>query len=423
MPPLGVLPSSKSSSSSSNARINVSTSSFAPLVDDSLRVGPHVTLNGTWDPLDVPGFPTLKIKQTCLEFSEHLEQEHYGTIYPPVQGGWTPDFNPREAYDYVYLIEGCNTYIEVEYGTWAAGEGSTLWHTGADDIDVFVWPPGVEHTHNNSLTGCCVCTGCNPEVGTFVAPVTGNYTIGLDYYSGVVPMGWRCYVFARSFFQGAIRDGRSVEYDTADIGYNGVFDVRVRRVTGTSLDSDSSWSSFTVSNVTFINFFPPNVTVLSPGETPSNIEGPGLVCINWTSSDPNLDETLQYTVEISNDLGRTWKVIAYTTHTSTVWDPEGAFYGLPPTPYEADGTRIPNFLVRVNVTDGRFLASDVSDNAWIINHLVAMCCPPYELFIVLIIGTIVIILIAIDVVVFLYRRTKIRKGTTKMYNGVWRGTS
>lgn len=396
-----------SSDNNSTVRVNISSSSNAPLVEGSVLYGPHVTLNGTWDPLDVPGFPTLKIKQTCLEFLTTVYQEHYGTITGPVQAGWHPDHNPREAYDYVYAKKDEPVTFTLEFGTWTAGEGSTLIHGPSDDLDIFVWAPGVEHTYANSLA---FGHGCNPEVGTFVAPVTGTYTIGIDYYSGVVPMGWWCSVYRYRALGGTLFDGRSAVEDTADMGFNGVFDVRLRLITGTSLDRDDMFSSHIIPNVEIINFFPPNVTVDKPGATPSSFEGPGLVTINWTGSDLNTDETLQYSVEISNDLGQTWKVIVYTTLTSTVWDSQSAFYGLPPTPFEADGiTRIPNFLVRVNVTDGRFHNSDVSDNAWILDKMPAIPCIPIEVRIFYFVGIVVFILVAIDVVVFLYRRTKPKK--------------
>ncbi|MFX1474349.1 MAG: PPC domain-containing protein [Promethearchaeota archaeon] len=392
--------------SNSTAKLNVSSSNNAPLTDGSVLYGPHVIINGTWNPLDIPGFPTIKIQQTCLDFIPTVHQEHYGTITGPVLAGWHPDHNPREGYDYVYLEEDDNVYVEVEFGTWSAGEGSTLIHGPSDDLDIFVWSPGVNHTYANSLG---YSHGGNPETVSFRAPVTGTYTIGLDYYSGVVPMGWRSYIFVYRVFRSALFDGRSAEYDTADIGFNGVFDVRLRLITGTTLDLDDSFSSRTIRNVEIINFFPPNVTVLKPGAGPNDMVGPGLVTINWTGSDLNTDEVLQYSVEISNDLGKTWKVIAYTTRTSTIWDPDSAFYGLPPTPYEADGTLIPNFLVRVNVTDGRFHNSDVSDNAWSLLPLPPLTRLPLESFVILVVGAVVFILIAIDAVVFLYRRTRPRK--------------
>lgn len=403
-------PPSSENSSNSTARINVSSSGFAPLVEDSILFGPHVTFNGTWDPLDVPGLPTLKIKQTCLEFLQTVWHENYGTITHPVLGGWNPDHNPREDYDYVYLFAGSNVYIEVEFGTWNAGEGSWLSHGVNDDIDLFVWPPGVEHTYNNSLVGSSTACCANPETGTFVAPVNGTYTIGLDYYSGVVPMGWRVYVYCYRALGGRHWEGRSAIEDSAEvIGFNGNFDVRLRLITGTSLDADDSFTSHVIPNVTIINFFPPNVTVLHPGANSDDIIGPSPVTISWNGSDPNTDEALQYTVEVSNDLGKTWKTIAYTTENSIVWDPTSAFYGLPPTPRESDGTIIPNFLVRVNVTDGQYNASDTSDHPWILQAYGEYPSPGIEPIFVIIIGMAVVLLVVIDISVFLNRRTRQKK--------------
>jgi hypothetical protein len=249
------------------------------------------------------------------------------------------------------------------------------------------------HTYANSLTGASTATGANPEVGTFVAPVSGNYTIGLDYYSGVVPMGWRVYVYAYQA-SGIVTDGLSSEMDTAATNTNAAYDVRARMITGTSLDADDTFSSYVVSNVTVINFHAPTITVDSPGATPGTIEGPGLVNINWTGNDVDAGETLGYSVEVSNDSGATWKVIVYgTTQESTVWDPTSAFYGLPATPYEADGSRTPNFLVRVNVTDGRYTASDTCDNAFILDGIQEVIPPPLELFVVIAVVIIVIIIL------------------------------
>jgi hypothetical protein len=379
----------------STAEIRATSHGDALVTEDSVwdGIGTHVTFEATWDPLSVPGFPAIEIQQTAIELLSTVNQEHYGTITGPVQGGWTPDVNPREGYDYVSLLAGQNVYVEIEFGTWTAGEGSTLTHGGADDIDVFVWAPGMAHTYANSLTGASTATGANPEVGTFVAPVSGNYTIGLDYYSGVVPMGWRVYVYAYQA-SGIVTDGLSSEMDTAATNTNAAYDVRARMITGTSLDADDTFSSYVVSNVTVINFHAPTITVDSPGATPGTIEGPGLVNINWTGNDVDAGETLGYSVEVSNDSGATWKVIVYgTTQESTVWDPTSAFYGLPATPYEADGSRTPNFLVRVNVTDGRYTASDTCDNAFILDGIQEVIPPPLELFVVIAVVIIVIIIL------------------------------
>ena len=372
----------------STAALNCSSQGDAAVTPHSTWNGPHVEFNASWDALSVPGFPTIEIRKTRVELLSTVEQEHYGTITGPVTGGWTPDLNPREAYDYVELLAGQLVYVEIEFGTWTTTEGSALIHDGADDVDVFIWAPGMAHTYGNSLTGPSTATGANPEIGEFVAPTSGEYTIGIDWYSGVVPMGWRVYVYAYQAI-GVTTDGLSSEVDTAITDTNAAYDIRTRLITGTSLDANTLFSTSTVPNVTVINFFAPEVTVLNPGATVGSTEGPGLVTINWTGSDDNLDETLGYSVEVSNDSGATWSVIVYgTTQTSAVWDPTSAFYGMPATV----GTT-PNFLVRVNVTDGRYIASDTCDNAFILLEEGFVPPQPLELFVVIIVIIIVIIIL------------------------------
>ncbi|MFX1474615.1 MAG: S8 family serine peptidase [Promethearchaeota archaeon] len=332
------------------AQVNASSHGNAAVTEDSVWIGPHVTLNASWEPLSVAGFPTLQIRQTIIELFDPLEQEHYGTITSGFVGGWNPDLNPLEAYDYVDLREGDEVYIELECGTWTAGEGSSLSHQSTDDIDILVWAPGVAHTYANSLTGAQSVSSANPEIGTFIAPVTGNYTIGLDWYSGAQPMGWRCYVHAISLTSTA-QGGLWAEIDTQDTGRNGQYDIRVQVITGTSLDEDPLFSTFFIPNVTVVNFFPPTVTVTSPNG------GEGFGCdpitITWTASDPNLEETLHFSVEVSNDSGTTWKeIVSSTTQQFAVWDPQHPTSGFPP------GI---SFYVRVNVTDDMFTSSDTSD--------------------------------------------------------------
>jgi hypothetical protein len=380
----------------STAEIRATSHADALVTDDSVwdsQTGTEdaVMFEATWTQLSVPGFPQLQIQQTAIELLSTVEQEHYGTLSGPVQGGWTPDVNPREDYDYVSLLAGQNVYIEIEFGAWSAGEGSALIHDPGDDFDVFVWAPGMAHTYANSLTGAQTATGANPEIGTFVAPVSGNYTIGLDYYSGNPTMGWRVYVYAYQA-SGVVTDGLSSELDTSATNTNAAYDVRARMITGTTLDADDAFSSYVVANVSVTNFHAPSVTVTAPGAAPGTAVGPGLVNINWTGSDVDAGETLGYSVEVSNDSGATWKVIVYgTTQESTVWDSESAFYGMPPTPGGEAGT--PNFLVRVNVTDGRYTDSDVCDNAFILLGPPVVFELPLELITVIAVAIIVIIIL------------------------------
>jgi hypothetical protein len=368
------------------------TTTMSPLVDDTILTGPAAMILTNWSDLVMPEFPSISIQSTTLELLSTVSHANYGTITGPVQAGWTPDLNPREAYDYVDLLAGQTVSVTIEFGTWSAGEGSTLIHGPTDDCDIFIWAPGVAHTYANSLTGAVTASGNNPEVGSFVAPLSGTYTIGIDYYSGVVPMGWTTDVYA---FQsaGITQTGTAGSLDTAFTGTNAAYDVRAAFSTGTSLDQDTSFTSVFLSNITCTNFFAPSIDSISPngGED----LGPGVISISWTASDPNtaagsslsLGETLGFSVEVSNDSGMTWKVITFgTTLLSTSWDPDSSYYGL-------TGTN--QMLVRVNCTDGMFISSRTSAAVFTVHNTERPIRPPYEMYVVIGVAVVVILILLI----------------------------
>ena len=371
------------------------TRTLAALTENSTWFGPHVEFQANWSPLVLPEFPTIEIRQTRIDLLAVTTDYDYGTITGPVIGGWNPDLNPREDYAYFDVLGGMTVQLSVEFGTWTAGEGSSLTHTAADDCDIFVWAPGVAHTYANSLTGATTASAANPEVGEFVAPVSGTYTVGIDYYSGVVPMGWISDVYAYAS-TGVIQDGDTCVMDTYITGTNGAYDVMASFITGTSLDSDPSFgSSRIVSNVTFTNFFAPTIDSLTPNGGESL--GPDPFTISWTASDPNVDvgdEVLGFSVEVSNDSGTTWKVITFgTTLTSIVWDPTSSYYGLAGTD---------QMLVRVNCTDGRYTASRTSAAVFTVITPTPVPRPPYEMYVV--IGVAVIVIVILLVTCLLKRR-------------------
>jgi hypothetical protein len=376
--------------------------------EDAILYGPHIIVNGTWDELNIPGFPTVKIRQTCLEFYQWNKYEFFGEINQsdPIQMGWHPDLNPREDYGFVNLSEGNRIWIALEFGLWVDGVGSSLIHRVEDDLDLFVWPPGVNHTWANSLTGKATPTCCrNPEEGWFIAPVTGNYTIGIDLYSGLIPMDWSLNIWESFIAYNETADGRSVIVDTANIGNNDPCDVCLRLITGTSLDKDNSFATYTVENVTFVNFFRPIVTVLSPNG--GEIEGPDPITIRWIGTDLNQDEVLHYSVEISNDSGSTWfLIVTDTTASEITWDPFGE-HSLP---------RGDQYLVRVNVTDGRWSASDTSNAVWSL-YLGPGGPPTFRLIeIILACSVIAIVALSIILVLFVHRyyvRRRVSKATSE----------
>ena len=145
-------------------------------------------------------------------------------------------------------------------------------------------------------------------------------------------------------------------------------------------------------NVTFTNFFEPEITSLDPngGET----EGPDPFTISWTATDENPDETLGFSVEVSNDAVLTWRVLTYgTTLNSIVWDPNNPYYGL-----EASE----EMLVRVNCTDGMFVVSRTSAAVFTVLPDTPTFVPAYEIYVV--IGVIVIVAVILVATCLLKRR-------------------
>jgi hypothetical protein len=301
--------------------------------------------------------------------------------------GWFND-NPNliEAWVYVDLLTGQEVNFQIEFGTWVGDPGGALVHQG--DIDVFVWAPEVPQTYGNSLTGPSTASGANPEIGTFIAPISGEYAIGIDYYSGDVPMAWTCTLAARQS-AGFTETGLTATVDTSFTHTNARYDVRALAITGTSLDFDATLTGISVPNVTITNFFPPTLALTAPnvGDV-FNWVNP--VTFSWTASDPNVatgEEVLGFSVEVSNDTGATWKTVIFgTTQTSATWEPSSPFYGLPPGD---------QFLVRVNCTDGMFTVSETMAGTFTVEYVQPPPAPPWELITIIVVVVIVIIILLV----------------------------
>jgi hypothetical protein len=360
------------------------------ITDDMVINGPHAEITATFGTLTIPGMPTVGVRQTAIDMLSGITYEDYGTVTADEAiPGWFSD-NPANIENIVYvdgILAGQECRFTVEFGTWVGdpGVGGTLTHQG--DFDIMVWAPGdTSFNYDYSLTGSSTASGANPEVGFFIAPATGTYTFGIDYYSGTLPIGW-IFKFSAASVDTYIADGLTYTFDTHAIGTNAVFDVRARAVTGTSLDFFAEYSAISASNVTITNFFPPTVDITYPvgGEdltwnVPFNI--------TWTGTDPNVpEETLQYTVEVSNDTGATWKVVVFGTILNQAsWDPTSSFYGFPPGD---------QFLVRVNCTDGRFIHSDTIGAVFTLTYVTPPPPPPWELITIAVVAIVVVVILLV----------------------------
>jgi subtilisin family serine protease len=368
--------------------VNVTDSTITnqEIVADGSYVGPHATLSANMDPYSVPGFPTVEVSSVDLQYRISDVQVFTGYF---VEDNCTTDSNyGGPPWDAEFVWEGI-----------AAGMALSLacmwWDTPdllTPDIDFFLYAP------NGQVFG-----NWEPfdtwEYIDIIAPVSGDYIVGVDYFDddSSSPYAWGgwdyLYFEAHCDAQAIIHNenpGLSVSVDTHDLGLNTAVDVVLKGITGTSLDEQTN-VEIAYPNVTFTNFFVPTLTLLNP--TAGDVRGPGPFAINWTASDTNLDETLSFQVEMSNNGGLNWSlIVAGTTEFSTVWDPTG-FYGML-------GTE--EMMFRVTVTDGMYSVTETSGLFTVEPPEAEPVPPPYETYVV--IAVIVIVIIILLATCFLKRR-------------------
>lgn len=304
----------------------------------SVIYGPHAMVSVSWNITPVEEFPDIMAYETQLSIMKGIYLRFEGSIDPAedtLEAGWYENVGRCEDYIYVWLRKGMKVYIEVG------------WIGPLTDIDVFCWPPGVEQTFDNSLLGEATATLNNPEKGTFVAPVTGNYTIGIDWYGGPASELPVPYYVIVSTLRGFTISGLGGEatIDTSIMGSNGTFLLNTTLLTGTNVEYKSNIT------VTAYNFFPPSVEIIYP--RPGDVVN-GTVLIQWRAEDPNVpDETLTFDLYVSFDGGTTWLPLAYQLQrTSYEWDTR---------PSSWRGIEFCNeTMIRVVVSDGKVEREDVS---------------------------------------------------------------
>ncbi|MFX1507842.1 MAG: Ig-like domain-containing protein, partial [Promethearchaeota archaeon] len=323
----------------------------AVVTSGSNWVGPHARFSGTFDSWSLPGFPSVSIRDTEIrvELVDSIRLE--GTMTAGIA-------EPNSDSDITYQPEWTQPWPDIE-----AGQRIVLDMTVPD-------PPGIpgDPPHDLELvlispSGVIVEESTNEgsvEHISYLATTSGTYIIGVDYWGvdeapyyfwgdwpGGVP-----FIITGSASLGVTSPrtpGLTATVDSHGLDKNGVFEVVFKGYTGTSLDW-LPFAEYRVVDVDITNFLPPSIEVTYPngGET----VGPDPVTITWTASDPNEEDSLLFTVEVSSDAGSTWERLIRNRREiySYEWDPTDN--GFEP------GSQ---YLVKVTVTDALFEVSDESD--------------------------------------------------------------
>jgi hypothetical protein len=361
------------------------------IVDDASYVGPHVTFRGNWTQMAIPDFPTLQIQQTDLM----LLKADVLTIHAMfTEDNCTPNTATGGPYDAVFDFPGISAgaLIEIHLRVLDPPDGPGTPGVPPHDLELFLLNP------SGTTVASSTQSGSVEDIEGFIANVGGTWQIAVDYWgvdegSYYYWGGWPTNLpFTLTASASAIvhnaASGLAATADTWNLGLNGVIDVLLKGLTGTSLD----WGTLLEvkhTNIAVENYFAPTIQVTAPnGGESFDWESP--VTITWTAADRNVDEApydeiLGFSVEVSNNSGTTWKVIVFgTTLKTATWNPSSAYYGLPP------GS---TFLVRVNVTDGMYTASDVSDATFTLTYTTPPPAPPLELYTVIIVAVVVVVIL------------------------------
>jgi hypothetical protein len=359
------------------------------IVAGSTYTGPAVTFKGNWTQLSIADFPGLKIQQSDLQVNKVSAFAFQGSF---VESNCTPgtpyDVGP---YDVYYPLPDIPGGARIDAHLYTADPGSPP----PDNEFFLVDPTGATVA---SSTRAEIVAPYHEDIVGYIAAIGGTYQLAVDYGGAQDPIynhwgGWPVLEFTiaatASLLSHSITTGLASSRDTGAMGNAVGLDVVLKGLTGTSLDS-SNFLEHKIPNISVTNRFAPTVQVVHPNG--GEVVGPGAVTLNWTGHDRNVDEYpndefLTYSVEISNNSGTSWKLVIFSTSLDHgTWNPQSAFYGFPA------GSQ---FLVRVNVTDGVFAASDTSDAVFTVQSgtTTSSTQPPYELYTIIVVAVIVIVIL------------------------------
>ncbi len=304
-----------------------------PFTDNDVIDGDHIVVNVTFSPVGASNFPESEINTVKLELLSGILYQNSGTIV-----------EPDAAYD------PFSGYIDLTQLSWEFVDGImkddivqiTVDFTNGDS-DIMVWWADTDNTtwsYSNNLVGSKMATAAKPEATSFTADRDGRLAIGIFNYDRTIGAQYTLTVDTRTGVE-VNSAGRSAWYDTSNLGSSSTRDIIATAYTLSGSEYSGSWS-----NITFNNFFAPEVLVTSPngGEVWTTSHS-----ITWTTTSQNSDSQPLHDVYVSNDGGVSFMLVASgISDSNLVWN-------------TSDWQYMDTYLVRVVAVDRGMTDEDRSD--------------------------------------------------------------
>ncbi|MDF1540889.1 MAG: S8 family serine peptidase, partial [Candidatus Thorarchaeota archaeon] len=319
-----------------------------PFTDYNILEGDHIIANVSLSEISALNLPEYAITSTTMQMFSGIYVERNGNLIIP-DGSYNPfDGSPLHLDEFVWEVvvgikEGDTVRIEVDFTN---GDSDIFVYWA--DTDDSTWSSG------NDLASGSMGTGARPEHAEFIASRDGSLAIGIFDYD-LAPGNYYLSVDTRESIDIEF-SGLSAWYDTYEFGKNTTRSITVIGTTPTGVEFYFDWA-----DVTFNNYFSPDVTVTSPngGETWTSSHS-----ITWSISSLNDDSEPMSEVWISNDDGLTFMLLARGLDVSSfVWDPVG-------------WQNMDTYRIRVIASDRGMFGEDTSDTSFTAGTLSAPDVPP-----------------------------------------------
>ena len=282
--------------------------------DGDTLVGDHVVISNVWT-LDSPtNLPEYNITSTMLSFLSGLYYENTGTLT-----------DPQGVDDWPVPINGDNFHWETVDGINGGDTVYVEFQSVADpSFDVYEWEDANTdgEVQIDELVGTAFISVDNggggvTESGSFVAPNDMSIAIRIFTWAWAWHAGDEYTIIVDTRVSIDVNSlTETVLYDTYDLERNAEMTVQYTAWTNTDV-----YFVYLLGDVTFENFFAPEVTITAPeaGDVST-----GDVVITWTVTDDNADDEHFFEVLLSADGGDTFQLLAKNvTGPTYTWDSSG----------------------------------------------------------------------------------------------------